>query len=160
MEYRVLSWPADGGDDTKIAVTSQGRIWTHLPFFAEDVRDAWKDVMMASSTPLSLAHRLNLSVGIARLAAVCVCRTAFAQCGLEVVRLALEIREAERDHSIVCLIRVWLRYASTSFFASVSLAPWLTRRGLLAHLGLWSRLMRCNARRCYSLRLASAATEL
>ncbi|OTB06358.1 hypothetical protein M426DRAFT_319094 [Hypoxylon sp. CI-4A] len=108
-ELGTLQRAQDGESQT--AVTSQGRIWSDLPFFVPDVQQAWKTVI---SEPAPPSYRYNLAAGIARLASIRVCSDAFAHCGLEVMREALEIpREplSFASHVEFQILQVWIRYA-------------------------------------------------
>lgn len=107
-EHGVLERTVGGVEET--AVTAQGRIWTDLPFLVENMREAWKG-LMAETEPGSMAKRINLTAGIARLAAVGVCGSSLGQCGLEVMKLALERPEGMGNRSMMALVKVWLRYA-------------------------------------------------
>lgn len=110
-EYGTLQRAQAGVADAQNAVTSSGRIWSDLPFLVQDVRDAWKEIMIAPSSSVYLAYRLNLTAGIARLAGIGVCGNAFGQCGLEVMNLALESPGALQDRTMLSLAQCWMRYA-------------------------------------------------
>ncbi|KAB5583578.1 hypothetical protein GE09DRAFT_1247959 [Coniochaeta sp. 2T2.1] len=56
-------------------------------------------------------QRVNLTAAIARLVSVGVCTGELGQCGLEVMRLALETEMEEGRVEMMGLVRVWLRYA-------------------------------------------------
>ncbi|XXG94411.1 hypothetical protein Hte_000667 [Hypoxylon texense] len=93
------------------AVTGQGRIWCDLPFFVPDIQDAWKKTM---NPTVPVAHRYNLAAGIARLASLRVCNDAFAECGLEIMKDALETPQELSSSACLLLFNlahVWLRYA-------------------------------------------------
>ncbi|KAI1149264.1 hypothetical protein F4825DRAFT_431068 [Nemania diffusa] len=100
--------------ESQTADTSQGRIWVDLPFLVQDVRSAWKKLMEPSA---SFAQCCNLTAAIARLAASGVCDNSFSQCGLEIMKQALETQptssssvsntRAER----LALVEIWLSYA-------------------------------------------------
>ncbi|KAH6658047.1 hypothetical protein BKA67DRAFT_533223 [Truncatella angustata] len=98
-EYNTIQRVVTGVPHTQSAITSHGHIWQDLPFLIQDVRDAWKGVITSPSSSSSSAHRRNLTAGIARMAGVGLCETAFGQCGLGVMKMALESPE------------VWLMYA-------------------------------------------------
>ncbi|KAI4866291.1 hypothetical protein F4820DRAFT_417724 [Hypoxylon rubiginosum] len=109
-ELGVLHRMANGGE-SQDAVTSQGRIWSDLPFFVPDVQDVWKKTM---SPTVPTAHRYNLAAGIARLASLRLCDDAFAECGLEIMKDALETPQELSSSACLLLFglaHVWLRYA-------------------------------------------------
>ncbi|KAI1170708.1 hypothetical protein F4777DRAFT_568288 [Nemania sp. FL0916] len=97
------------------AETSQGCIWADLPFLVQDVRDAWKKLIMDTSA--SHAHCCNLTSAIARLAGSGVCGDAFSQCGLEIMKLAVEtpLPPSSPDEGSstprLALVQIWLSYA-------------------------------------------------
>ncbi|CAJ2506666.1 Uu.00g078520.m01.CDS01 [Anthostomella pinea] len=103
----------------QLAMTSQGRIWVDLPFLVQDVRSAWKKVM---EPPALFDQRRNLTSAIARLASSGVCGHKFSQCGLEIMKLALEVAPmppSSSDSSYgsghseedLALVEIWLSYA-------------------------------------------------
>ncbi|KAI1779745.1 hypothetical protein F4818DRAFT_453728 [Hypoxylon cercidicola] len=109
-ELGVLHKTAQSGESQPV-ITSQGRIWSDLPFFVPDVQEAWKKTMRPDS-PIS--HRYNLAAGIARLASLRVCNNAFAECGLEVMKDALETPQELSSSACLLLFQpvyIWLRYA-------------------------------------------------
>lgn len=55
----------DGDQETEIATTSDGNIWSDLPFLVDEVQAAWK-----MSTNFPSVERHNLSAFVARLASV------------------------------------------------------------------------------------------
>ena len=71
------------------AMTTDGRIWTDLPFLIHDIRFAWNEVMDPS---VPAAHRHNLAAAIARLAGLGVRDDALSGCGLHVMCETLETR--------------------------------------------------------------------
>ncbi|KAI1766223.1 hypothetical protein GGR53DRAFT_464623 [Hypoxylon sp. FL1150] len=109
-ELGILQRTAKSGESQN-AVTSHGRIWSDLPFFVPDVQDAWKRTMSPASPAL---YRSNLAAGIARLASLGVCNDAFAECGLEVMKDALETPQellSSAGLHLFQLVHIWLRYA-------------------------------------------------
>ncbi|KAI8630220.1 hypothetical protein F5Y19DRAFT_57919 [Xylariaceae sp. FL1651] len=103
----------------QVAETSQGRIWVDMPFLVQDVRDAWKKLMEPSA---SFTQRCNLTAAIARLAGSRVCGHSFSQCGLEIMKQALETPPIPLSPSSspsgfdnsgerLALVEIWLRYA-------------------------------------------------
>ncbi|KAI6093549.1 hypothetical protein F4821DRAFT_220876 [Hypoxylon rubiginosum] len=109
-ELGVLQRTAKSGESQN-AITSHGRIWSDLPFFVLDVQDAWKRTMSPTSPAV---HRYNLAAGIARLASLKICNDAFAECGLEVMKDALETPQELSSSACLLLfqlVHVWLRYA-------------------------------------------------
>ena len=64
---RKIGPPKEGEEDqeTEIATTSDGKIWSDLPFLVDEVRAAWK-----MSTNFPSVERHNLSAFVARLASV------------------------------------------------------------------------------------------
>ncbi|KAL3425794.1 hypothetical protein PVAG01_02585 [Phlyctema vagabunda] len=64
---RKLGDPKAAGEDpeTEIATTSDGRIWSDLPFLVDEIRTAW-----SISISFPVAQRHNLSAFVARLASV------------------------------------------------------------------------------------------
>lgn len=68
------------------AITSDGlRIWTDLPYLAEDMREVWE-----KSMDMSPNHRHNFAAFTARLPALGVCDTGLSLCALWLLREALE----------------------------------------------------------------------
>ena len=68
------------------AITSDGlRIWTDLPYLAEDMQGAWE-----KSMDLSPHHRHNFAAFTARLPALGICPTSLSLCALWLLREALE----------------------------------------------------------------------
>ncbi|KAI0843185.1 hypothetical protein F5Y06DRAFT_257119 [Hypoxylon sp. FL0890] len=109
-ELGVLRRRTQGGQ-SQAAVSNNGHIWSDLPFFVPDVQHTWKAVMEKPSPP---SHRYNLAAGIARLAGVRVCSDAFAQCRLEVMKVAFEIPRGPLKFVSLLpfdIVKVWLRYA-------------------------------------------------
>jgi hypothetical protein len=64
---RKIGPPKEGGEDqeTEIATTSDGNIWSDLPFLVDEIQAAWK---MSANFPSVERH--NLSAFVARLASV------------------------------------------------------------------------------------------
>ncbi|KAJ8109630.1 hypothetical protein ONZ43_g6079 [Nemania bipapillata] len=102
--------------ETQVADTSQGRIWADLPFLVQDMRAAWKKLMEPSA---SFAKCCNLTAAIARLAGLGLCDHAFSQCGLEIMKQALETQPTSPPSSSsssaigenMALVEIWLCYA-------------------------------------------------
>ena len=69
------------------AMTTDGRIWTDLPFLVQDMRSAWNEAMDPS---IFTAHRHNLAAAIARLAGLGVRHDALSGCGLHIICETLE----------------------------------------------------------------------
>ncbi|KAB5585550.1 hypothetical protein GE09DRAFT_1210159 [Coniochaeta sp. 2T2.1] len=116
--WGVLRRRREGGDGEGVeeARTAEGRIWTDLPFLAGDLRDMWRECMMGGyegeDEEERQRQRVNLTAAIARLVIVGICAVELGQCGLEVMRLALEMEEEEGQRArMMSLVRVWLRYA-------------------------------------------------
>ncbi|KAF2971386.1 hypothetical protein GQX73_g2254 [Xylaria multiplex] len=115
--------PGTGGPSTRqlreiegldVAETSQGRIWVDLPFLVPDVRDAWKQLMKQLMQPSApVACLCNYTSAVARLAESSVCDDAFSQCGLEIMKLALETPSSTLGDYVplLVLVHIWLRYA-------------------------------------------------
>ncbi|KAI1169057.1 hypothetical protein F5B18DRAFT_593836 [Nemania serpens] len=107
--------------EAQAAETSLGRIWVDLPFIVQDVRRAWKKLMEPSA---SFAQRCNLTAAVARLAASGVCDHSFSQCGLEIMKQALETPPtsppppppssssvSKTSGERLALVEIWLSYA-------------------------------------------------
>ena len=116
------------GDELVVeeAVTSDGRIWVDLPFMVHHVQKGWKNVMSPSTLP---NQRCNLAAGIARLAGLGVRNEAFSECGLDIMRQALETPRSDDPTSghkschgteegtslslseLLPVVQIWLHFA-------------------------------------------------
>ena len=88
-ELGNLTWTPLAGDlnerEPQFAQTSQGKIWSDLPFLCQDIQKAWSQALELSSS-----HRYNLAAFIARLANLGICNDALSICGLSLLRETLE----------------------------------------------------------------------
>jgi len=105
----------NGAQNTVITQTSDGNIWTDLPFLVKGFHAAWAD-----SNKLSVEHRKNLSSFLARLVAIGICNNALAGCALMAFRDALETPiPLETSHSnsgrtledLLPALHMWLLFA-------------------------------------------------
>jgi hypothetical protein len=131
-----------GSNETVIAQTSAGRIWSGLPFLRQDIRDAWKE-----SLDLSIDHRRNLAAFIAKLVSVGTCNDGLAGCALLTFRDALEtprrLTASENGSEVpvadlLPAVAAWLLSASDKLIALSSTAfhefdPEFAVLGELAH---------------------------
>ncbi|KAL6411750.1 hypothetical protein AUP68_04124 [Ilyonectria robusta] len=74
------------GGDSEMAVTSDGTIWTDLPFFASDMTDIW----IKECAGMSATHRTNFSCFLSKLASVGLAKEKLCGVALVVFRDALE----------------------------------------------------------------------
>ena len=129
------------GDDLVVqdAVITDGRIWVDLPFMVQDIQNAWKNVMILST---SFEHRCNLAAAIGRLAGLGIRDEAFNGCGLDIMRQALEMPrsadprlsvddQVESDHAVTAeapltvlqlflVVQILLHYWGINFSNSAS----------------------------------------
>lgn len=113
------------GDDEMVvqeAMTTDGPIWSNLPFLIQDLRLAWNEAMDPS---VHTAHRHNLAAAIARLAGLGVRDDALSGCGLRVMcdtletprRLTAAAATLETEQVLPTMIQLlpaakaWLLYA-------------------------------------------------
>jgi hypothetical protein len=96
-QKKKIEPPKAGGEDqeTEIATTSDGNIWSDLPFLVNEVQAAWK-----MSTTLPSVERYNLSAFVARLASVGVRDPELGLVAIWILRDTLETpREANTSNS-------------------------------------------------------------
>lgn len=85
-EIGPLQRPADAGGSTTTATTSDGVIWTDLPFLVPDMTWFWLEDWAA----MRADNRLAFSTFLAKLASVGVCRDRLSSIGLTLFRDTLE----------------------------------------------------------------------
>ncbi|KAH0287087.1 hypothetical protein M436DRAFT_80116 [Aureobasidium namibiae CBS 147.97] len=94
-EMGLLRRLEEPGTDEKAAHISEAangapsRMWVDLPFLATDLREAWKEAM-TGRTAVPSNQLANLGGFTARLVAFGVCEVELSQCGLLLLREALE----------------------------------------------------------------------
>jgi len=102
------------------------RMWMDLPFLAMDLREAWKEAMVGRTAvpPNQLA---NLAGFTARLVAFGICEAQLSQCGLLLLREALEtprpiLASDDRGQNdgplfyFMPALSAWLRHGSYKLF--------------------------------------------
>ncbi|KAJ2981819.1 hypothetical protein NQ176_g1779 [Zarea fungicola] len=89
--------------DANIAMTSDGAIWTDLPFLPTDMVQFWSQDWAG----MSLSQRLGFTTFLAKLASVGICNNKLSNAGLTVLRDALETPrplgkwgESNADHPV------------------------------------------------------------
>jgi hypothetical protein len=80
-----------------MARTTDGALWTDLPFLVPDMVQYWVE----HSGALSSAQRLNFATFLAKLASARVCKDRVSQIGLHIFRYALEEARELRDPEYV-----------------------------------------------------------
>lgn len=86
-DFGPLARGVGRGDDRTPAVLSNGqRLWTDVPFLAQEIQASWSK----ESHDFSVAERQGLAVLTAKLCAVGVCSADMASCALWLFREALE----------------------------------------------------------------------
>ncbi|TKX27512.1 hypothetical protein C1H76_0350 [Elsinoe australis] len=101
-------------DELEVARTSDGLIWTDLPFFGKAIEGAW-----ANKTLLSDRECKNLAGFCAKLLAVDVCVDGLVRCAVECFEEAFRAVGNETDNASelqVAFVLVWLRYAGKKLF--------------------------------------------
>jgi hypothetical protein len=106
---------------------STPRMWVDLPFLATDLREAWMEAL----TGRSIIHSdqlANLAGFTARLVAFGICEAELSECGLLLLREALEVprpifgrddggQETDRPLSyLISALSAWLRHGSYKLF--------------------------------------------
>jgi len=103
------------------------RMWVDLPFLVTDLREAWREAMVGSS-PMPSDQLVNLAGFTARLVAFGVCEAELSQCGLLLLREALETpRPVLQDDDVsdnddiplshfMPALLAWLRHGSYKLF--------------------------------------------
>jgi len=124
-ELGTLKWTSASSDsndmESHIALTSNGRIWTDLPFLAGDIQEVWSKFLSIKSQ-----ERVNLAAFIAKLTALGVCGDALSLCAISLLRETLETQrrltasESGSDVPVAELlpaVNAWLEHAGHKLIA-------------------------------------------
>lgn len=123
---RIILWAREMGVVNRVrngaaepVITSNGQLWSDLPFLVEDIQTAW-GAATSPTDPQAPVKARNLAAGIARLAGLGVCGEALTGCALDIMARALEDKEGGNTtftlNQWLSVIEVWLRYGGDKLF--------------------------------------------
>ncbi|KAG6184879.1 hypothetical protein E4U27_000797 [Claviceps purpurea] len=111
LEVRELGGLSKQGEQEAAVMSNGQRLWTDLPFLAEDLYAFWSK----ESDALTAAQRASLAAFTGKLCAVGVCAPALARCALWLFKRAFETEiSAETMTEMLPACREWFFYGNTT----------------------------------------------
>ncbi|KAG6301525.1 hypothetical protein E4U09_005115 [Claviceps aff. purpurea] len=111
LEVRELGGLSKQGEQEAAVMSHGQRLWTDLPFLAEDLYAFWSK----ESDALTAAQRASLAAFTGKLCAVGVCAPALARCALWLFKRAFETEiSAETMAEMLPACREWFFYGNTT----------------------------------------------
>ncbi|KAG6032894.1 hypothetical protein E4U19_007028 [Claviceps sp. Clav32 group G5] len=111
LEVRELGGLSKQGGQEAAVMSNGQRLWTDMPFLAEDLYAFWSK----ESDALTAVQRASLAAFTGKLCAVGVCAPALARCALWLFKRAFETEiSAETMAELLPACREWFFYSNTT----------------------------------------------